>query len=88
MKKIFVSVFALLMISALGGCGDMRVSDPLPTAVPYVTANPNDGMVNDRDGIITDNDTGTGTSAGNNTVTGSRRTGTVDIQRNDKDYDR
>lgn len=88
MRKIFVSVFALFMMSALVGCGDMRVSEPLPTAVPYVTADPEDGMVYDRDGIISDEDSGNGTAAGNKTQTSGRRIGTVDIQRTDKDYDR
>lgn len=95
MKKIFVSVLALLMIFALAGCGDMRVSETVPTAVPYVTADPDDGMVYDRDGIITDNDSGRDTETDSNTTANSgmnsnsgRRIGTIDNGTINSGYDK
>lgn len=74
MKKAMVYMIALtLAFSALlAGCGDMRGSDketPTHTISPDVTApvesmmpDPADGEVRDRDGIITDGDSGGNTA--------------------------
>lgn len=74
MKKLLITVSALAIISSLAACGDMRVTEPMTTSVPYITANPNDGMVYDRDGIITDKDSGTDSMKNNNTTTGTDNT--------------
>ena len=71
MKKGMVYVTALLIASALlfSGCGEMRDKDdntlpptstPMQTMLPEsMTPDPEDGVVRDRDGIITDSDSGT-----------------------------
>lgn len=84
MKKSLIALSSLMVVAMLSGCGDMRVTEPMMTSVPYVTANPDDGVVNDRDGIIDDNnDTDYEPSNGST----GRRIGTVDTGRNG-DYDR
>ena len=68
MKKAMVYIVALTMAfsAMLAGCGEMRGTDgntTAPTATPKVTASPEtlmpdpaDGVVEDRDGIITEKD--------------------------------
>ena len=70
MKKVMVFVLALsLALSAmLAGCGEMRGRDDrttAPTATPKqtivpdtTTPDPQDGIVRDDDGIITESDSG------------------------------
>lgn len=72
MKKTMVWILALtLAFSALlSGCGDMRKpagdkttpsAAPQHTAMPDITTpDPQDGIVKDDDGIITENDSGNG----------------------------
>ena len=93
MKKAMVYICALsLALSALlAGCGETRRTDggaATPTPAPEVTVLPEnmmpevaDGEVRDRDGIITDGDTGSGnvlpeTGTGNKTENGTG-TGTL-----------
>ena len=68
MKKSFAYLAAvLLLLLCLSGCGNSNMDNtievsPVPTAMPsaspYVSPDVNDGVVNDRDGIIEDRDTG------------------------------
>ncbi len=63
MKKTIVYTCVLaLLIAALAGCGVMRHDNdarPGTTAEPLIDSPaPGSGLVNDNDGIITDNDTG------------------------------
>ena len=70
MKKAMVYILALTMAftALLSGCGEMRGTDGSavnPTAAPKVTVvpetmmpDPADGVVEDRDGIITEQDNG------------------------------
>lgn len=77
MKKITVCVLILVMVSTLlCACGDMdrdgrdeliEVPVATPVASPIPTMDPDDGMVEDRDGFIREND---GTEP--NTVTGTQ----------------
>ncbi len=71
MKKgmIYVAALTLCIAIALAGCGEMRSTDGgavPPTSTPVQTMlpetmmpQPEDGVVRDRDGIITDGDSGT-----------------------------
>lgn len=68
MKKSFAYLVAiLLLLLCLSGCGNSNMDNtigvsPVPTAMPsaspYVSPDVDDGVVNDRDGIIEDRDTG------------------------------
>ena len=70
MKKAMVYLLALTLAfsTMLAGCGEMRGTNtdtdrpagtPAPTVLPETaTPDPADGEVRDRDGIITDGDTG------------------------------
>ena len=68
MKKSFAYLAAiLLLLLCLSGCGNSNMDNtigvsPVPTAMPsaspYVSPDVDDGVVNDRDGIIEDRDTG------------------------------
>ena len=95
MKRILVYTFTLaLLMAALAGCGNMRNDydlHPGTTADPLIgSPDPGDGMVNDHDGIITDDDNGlvnvpdldtepvttpaSGNTAGNGNTTGNGTT--------------
>ena len=90
MKKAMVYMIALTLAfsTMLAGCGEMRGTDkgtptPTPTISPDVTfptetmmPNPEDGEVRDRDGIITDGDSGAGTG-GTVTQPGTTKKGTT-----------
>ena len=74
MKKTIVYILAVMaLVLALGGCGDGRVDDgirvtpypqttqmPQVTPMPQVSAMPevNNGVVNDDNGVITEDDNG------------------------------
>ena len=94
MKRGLVYVTALALTAALlfSGCGEMRGTDgnavpptgtPTQTMIPEtMMPDPEDGVVRDRDGIITDSDSGTvtggtgsGTAAGGNRMQNSAQTG-------------
>ena len=69
---IFVTALALTAALLFSGCGEMRGTDGNalpPTATPAQTMlpetmmpDPEDGVVRDRDGIITDDDNASGSS--------------------------
>lgn len=75
MKKamIYICALTLAFSALLAGCGETRRTDgdaTMPTATPEVTILPEtmmpdaaDGEVRDRDGIITDSDSGNGSNA-------------------------
>ena len=87
MKKSFAYLAAvLLLVVCLSGCGNSSIDNttrvsPVPTAMPsaspYVSPNVNDGVVNDRDGIIEDRDTG-GVNDDNNVILDGNRNGILD----------
>ena len=74
MKKamIYICALTLAFSALLAGCGETRRTDgdaAKPTATPKLTILPEtmmpdveDGEVRDRDGIITDNDSGNGSN--------------------------
>ncbi len=87
MKKAVYTLVTAALVLSLTGCagtdlmdgGRMEDRDPAATAAPAVSASPavvtpdvEDGIVRDRDGIITDDDTGAETTARPNT---GRKTG-------------
>ena len=89
---IFVTALALTAALLFSGCGEMRGTDGNalpPTATPAQTMlpetmmpDPQDGVVRDRDGIITDGDsgkvtggTGSGKAADGNNMPNSAQTG-------------
>lgn len=93
MKKamIYICALTLAFSALLSGCGEMRRTDggtTQPTATPEATVLPEtlmpdiaDGEVRDRDGIITDGDSGNASSmpeigTGNRTA-GSNDAGTA-----------
>ena len=88
MKKTMVYVLALTLAFStfLAGCGEMRGTDgrtTAPTATPQQTMipetmmpNPEDGVVRDNDGIITDGDSGNGTGNTPNLPESTMRPGT------------
>lgn len=89
MKKSFAYLAAiLLLLLCLSGCGNSNMDNtigvsPVPTAMPsaspYVSPDVNDGVVNDRDGIIEDRDTGSANDDNNGILDGDRNgTGILD----------
>ena len=68
-RKIYSAIMITAACLALAGCGEMRSTDGgavPPTSTPVQTMlpetmmpQPEDGVVRDRDGIITDSDSGT-----------------------------
>lgn len=89
MRKSFAYLAAiLLLLLCLTGCGNSDMDNtigvsPVPTAMPsaspYVSPDVNDGVVNDRDGIIEDRDTGSAKDDNNGILDGDRNgTGILD----------
>lgn len=86
MKKIFACVIcAVMFCTVLSACGDNRVDNDgllndLPAATaqvspdlsPDLSPDVEDGIVNDKDGMIDDDDTiGNGSAAGNGSTAGT-----------------
>ena len=78
MKKLFVIIMATAMLSAaLSGCGsnvedDNKmeiIPDTIPSVSPYVSPDMEDGVVKDEDGLIEDEDTGSGKDKDDKTYT-------------------
>ena len=74
MKKAVYTLMTAALVLSLTGCAGMGLMDggqtEAPTVSPAVSASPavvtpdvDDGVVRDRDGIITDDDTGAETTA-------------------------
>jgi len=90
---VFVTALALAATVLFAGCGEMRGTDGNtvpPTGTPAQTMlpetmmpDPEDGVVRDRDGIITDGDSGTvngstdGSGVNGNTGSGTAANGKV-----------
>lgn len=82
MKKVFACVICVVLLcTVLAACGDNRadndrILNDMPAATaqvsPDLSPDIEDGIVNDKDGMIDDNDTiGNGSAAGNDSDVGN-----------------